>query len=115
MASDLIMDLEQIDDVADEDSVDLNPYLNSKYISEDEFNEFFDFSDHSSINILHVNRRSLKKTLATYQPCLVCYRLHFQLLQLQKQCVDSLVVNRFSLAQFIDLRILTLTCLMLLY
>ena len=70
MASDVSEDYQQTEDIIQDDGADLlnyiNPYHTSKYICEDEFSEFFKFSDHTSINVLHVNCRSLKKKL--WQP-----------------------------------------------
>lgn len=67
MASEYNLDLQLIDD----DDVDYvgcdvlsnctNVHLASRYISEDEFNGFFQLTDQSAINVLHVNCRSIKK------------------------------------------------------
>ena len=46
-----------------------------KYVTENELNVFFNFSDKSSINILQINCRSIKKTTVRLLTCLICLRL----------------------------------------
>jgi hypothetical protein len=57
--------LEVINDVSDPFSDDDSSFENlqpvSKYITEDQMNSFFNLSDTSGLNFLHINCRSLKK------------------------------------------------------
>lgn len=50
----------------DEDESNLNPFhnVNSKYITEKNLNNLFNFNETEAINILHVNARSLKKNFS---------------------------------------------------
>ena len=59
-----------IDDMDNDDLGVLNSSAQnivSKYITENEANDFFNFSDHSALNFIHINCRSIKKILDCLQ------------------------------------------------
>ena len=67
METNLHEDLFFVSEMEDmDDSPDFNiPHFAIKYITADKLNDFFQFEDHTALNLLHVNCRSLKKNFSS--------------------------------------------------
>ena len=61
----------ELESDSDDDNI-INPFqdINSKYITEKELGQFFNFDDKNSINMLHINARSLKKNFCNIESLL---------------------------------------------